>query len=164
VVPVAQKPTAAVERPATNQEVAGPTGRPQGTAPAERSVSGGALKDALLVEVKKEKAVFYNTVIAQAQKIEVDGDRIRFTFSPAHGLLRGQLEQNRAWLESIAARLAGRRLQVQSIDAAPEDPAAAPVDPAEARRAALKAEAMADSAVQALLDVFPSEIRDVEEM
>ena len=28
----------------------------------------------------------------------------------------------------------------------------------------LKAEAMADSAVQAMLDVFPAEIRDVEEM
>jgi hypothetical protein len=39
-----------------------------------------------------------------------------------------------------------------------------PPDPAEAHKSDLKAQAMAEPAVQALLDVFPSEIRDVEEM
>ena len=32
------------------------------------------------------------------------------------------------------------------------------------RKAALKAQALADSGVQAMLEVFPAEIRDVEEM
>ena len=31
----------------------------------------GNFKDALLAEIRKTKAVFYNTVVAQAQKIEV---------------------------------------------------------------------------------------------
>ena len=31
------------------------------------------LKDALLSEIRKSKVVFYNTVVAQAQKIEVAG-------------------------------------------------------------------------------------------
>ncbi|HEY7791553.1 MAG TPA: DNA polymerase III subunit gamma/tau [Vicinamibacterales bacterium] len=133
-------------------------------APSAGNLSAAALKDALLAEVRKARAVFYNTVMAQAQSIEVHGDRILWTFTPVHGLLRGQLEQNKAWLESLAAKLAGRRIQIQSIEATPDEAAAPVVDPAEARRTELKAKAMADAAVQALLDVFPSEIRDVEEM
>ena len=39
----------------------------------------GDFKDALLAEIKKAKAVFYNMVVAQAQKIEVAGDRVTFT-------------------------------------------------------------------------------------
>jgi hypothetical protein len=44
----------------------------------------------------------------------------------------------------------------------PPEPAASATGPP--KLADLKAEAMADSAVQAMLDVFPAEIRDVEEM
>jgi hypothetical protein len=36
--------------------------------------------------------------------------------------------------------------------------------PAPDRKAALREQALADSGVQALLEVFPAEIRDVEEM
>ena len=56
-------------------------------------------KDALLAEIRKSKAVFYNMVVAQAQKIEVAGDRVTFTFSPTQRALRDTFEQNRAWLE-----------------------------------------------------------------
>src|SRR2546430_7178443 len=41
-----------------------------------------AFKDDLLAEIKKTKTVFYNMVVAQAQKIEITGDRVTFTFSP----------------------------------------------------------------------------------
>jgi hypothetical protein len=53
-------------------------------------------------------------------------------------------------------------VQQASGDSAPaeEQPAAAP----EAKPADLKAEALSDTAVQAMLDVFPAKIEDVEEM
>ena len=52
-----------------------------------------ALKDGLLAEIRGAKTFFYNTVVAQAQKIEVTEDRVTFTFLPAHRALREQCEQ-----------------------------------------------------------------------
>jgi DNA polymerase-3 subunit gamma/tau len=134
-------------------------------------VSSAALKEALLNEIRAGKAFFYNTVVAQAQKIDVTNDAVTFTFLPAHRVLRETFDQTRAWLESTAERLTGRKIQVTALQAAalapasgtPEAPrtAAAP-EPAQKRD--LKAEAMSSTAVQAMLDVFPAEIRDVEEI
>jgi DNA polymerase III gamma/tau subunit len=143
-------------------------------------------RDALLAEIKKSKVVFYNTVVAQAQKIEVSGDRVTFTFAPAQRTIRDMFEQNRSWLESVAQQVQGRKMLVGSVQAEPiaEKPAApgdrplqnsekqagqsAPVTDskpvAEDRKSALRAQALADSGVQALLEVFPAEIRDIEEM
>ena len=69
-----------------------------------------------------------------------------------------------------AQRLAGRRIAVNALQTAPaqEPPAAATQQedaaPAAPAKRDLKAEAMSSSAVQAMLDVFPAQIRDVEEM
>jgi DNA polymerase-3 subunit gamma/tau len=138
-------------------------------APAGGPVAPGAVKDALLAEMRGAKPFFYNTVVAQAQKIEVTGDRVTFTFLPAHRALREQFEQTRGWLESIAERVAGRKVQVTAVQAegaASEPPRAAPsaaaADAAPTRD--LQAEARSSPAVQAMLDVFPAQIRDVEEM
>jgi len=108
--------------------------------------------------------------VAQAQKIEVAGDRVIFTFSASQRALRDRLETDRAWLETMAQRLAGRRIAVAGIQAegntAP--PAAAATDgapkPAVDKKAALREQALADAGVQTMLEVFPAEIRDVEEM
>ncbi len=129
-----------------------------------------SFKDSFLAEVRAGKQFFYNTVVAQAQRIDVTADRVTFSFLPTHRALREQFDQTRAWLEAAAERLAGRKVSVVAVqsDAAPGQaapaatPAAAAVDPAAKRD--LKAEAMSSSAVQAMLDVFPAEIRDVEEM
>ena len=139
----------------------------------------GNLKDALLAEIRKSKAVFYNTVVAQAQKIEVGAGKVTFAFSANQNALRAMFEQNRAWLESIAEKLAGRKVVVDSVQAGAE-PAAGSADGARSadnqpgaggapsgrpdRKTALKEQAMADAGVKALLEVFPAEIRDVEEM
>ena len=115
-------------------------------------------------EIKKAKNVFYQTVVAQAQKIEVSGDRITFTFSPNQRTLKEMFEQNRGWLESIAHQAAGRKFTVVGVQgeaAAPRDPEA--VD-AEEKKSRLRERALADAGVQAMLEVFPAEIRDVEEM
>jgi hypothetical protein len=128
------------------------------------------VKDAFLAEIRAGKPFFYNTVVAQAQRIDVDGDRITFAFLPAHRALRDQFEQTRPWLESLAGRVAGRRMTVGSTQSenGAVPPPGADLPPAAgttpAAGADLKAEALSSSVVQAMLDVFPGEIRDVEEM
>jgi DNA polymerase-3 subunit gamma/tau len=148
---------------------AAPAAAPKPPAPAAAAAAAvGQLKDALLAEIRAGKPFFYNTVVAQAQRIEVTADRVTFTFLPTHRALREQFEQSRAWLESAAERVAGRRVLVEAIQSASADaapppaPAAAPADGGTKRD--LKAEAMTSSAVQAVLDVFPAEISDVEDM
>ena len=129
------------------------------------------LKDRLLAEIRGAKGFFYNTVVAQAQRIDASDDQITFAFLPAHRALREQFDQNRAWLETMAERLAGRKIPVVAVQVATEsasadgttDSSAATRKDATGKRD-LKAEAMSSTAVQAMLDVFPAEIRDVEEM
>jgi DNA polymerase-3 subunit gamma/tau len=125
------------------------------------------VKDALLSEIRKTKGVFYNTVVAQAQKIEMTADRVAFTFSAAQRTLRDMFEQNRGWLETIAQQIAGRRIAVASLQsdgAVPAPPVDDQSQSAVDKKVALREQALADAGVQALLDVFPAEIRDVEEM
>ena len=167
---------------------------------ATSSVASGSsrtdanLKDALLAEIRKTKQVFYNTVIAQAQKIEVAGDRVTFTFTPNHRTLRDVFEQNRAWIESAAQQVSGRKIAVISVQNDASASAAAPTSSAPAgslgssatlgtsatlgnddaqaardkksadKKSALREQAMADAGVQTMLEIFPAEIRDVEEM
>ena len=104
--------------------------------------------------------------------IEVAADVITFSFLPTHRALREQFDETRAWLETTAERVSGRRIAVTAVQATASTaaPAAAqgaaappaPAKPAGARD--LRAEALSSSAVQAMLEVFPAEIRDVEEM
>jgi hypothetical protein len=140
-------------------------------------------KDALLAEVRRGKAVFYNTVVAQAQRIEVTADRVTFSFLPNQRALRDAFEQNRAWLDGLAQQVAGRRITCACVqtEAAATPPSAAaasdirvtntasaaPVEHNEVlddAKKALRDRALADAGVQALLEVFPAEIRDVEEI
>ncbi len=107
-------------------------------------------------------------MVAQAQKIEVAATRVSFTFSPTQRTLRDVFEQNRSWLESLAHQVTGRQIAVTSAQSA--EPGASGAQTAmEApvktdRKSTLKEQALADASVQALLEVFPAEIRDVEEM
>src|SRR5207249_1909704 len=143
-------------------------------AAASEVVSGfsrteGNFKDALLAEIKKSKAVFYNMVVAQAQKIEVTGDRVIFTFAPAQRTLYDTVDQQKAWLEGLAQQLSGRRIAVVGVlsEAAPPAAQAAPktevaanasvagssAAPASAgdnssRKATLREQALADAGVQ----------------
>ena len=125
-------------------------------------------KDAFLARIRQDKKVLYGAVIAQAQRIDVAGDRVTFAFGPAHRALRMQLEQHRPWLEALAENVAGRRVSVEAIETgAPAAPAGrpSPESPSpEDKQAALRARAMENEGVQALLDVFGGEIKDIEEM
>ena len=173
--PPAAKPpstTAATVRAVENRP------RPEAPAPGNGSttaapspaLTGPALKDAFLAEIQKLKKFFYGTVVAQAH-IEFEHDRVVFRFGPQHRALRQQLDQMRAWLEEVATRLAGHRMAVVGADAgaAASGKAAqagrateAPKEPDD-RQAVLKQQALSDSGVQAMLDVFAAEIKEVEE-
>jgi DNA polymerase III subunit gamma/tau len=166
--PMAQAVRAVEQRRAVQPEA--------GSAP--RAADPAQLKEAFLDEVRKQKKFFHGTVVAQAQRIELQPDAITFYFAPQHKALRVQLEQTRPLLESIASELAGRKMSVVAADGA----ASAPGGPPAAARAGLgetpsssaeggrdrsqdlKDRAMADNSVQAMLDVFAAEIKDVEEM
>jgi DNA polymerase-3 subunit gamma/tau len=151
-------PAAAV-RPAADDPVT--------SIPSAGGLGGSALRDAVLNEARRSSAILYNTVLIQAQKLEVLGDRLVLTFA-ASFKFGPAFEKYRTTLEGIASKLAGRRIRVEADGTgaevvAPDAPAAKPVVNAE-KQAALKEQAMADTGVQALLEVFPAEIRDVEEM
>jgi DNA polymerase-3 subunit gamma/tau len=139
---------------------------PRKPVPPEPAVpKPAAARDSFLQEIRRSKAAFYNTVVAQAQKIEFGPDQVIFSFLPTHRMLREQLEQNRQSLEQIASAVAGRKMTVIAAQSDSAQPAGAPAAPAvDARPADLKSAAMADTAVQAMLDVFPVEIENVEEI
>jgi hypothetical protein len=91
-----------------------------------------------------------------------------FTFTPHQSAMRAQLDQARGWLDPLASQLAGRRMTVVSAEgaaAAKLPGAAAPAaPPGKDRQSELRQQALADAGVQAMLDVFAGEIKDVEEM
>jgi DNA polymerase-3 subunit gamma/tau len=126
----------------------------------------GSFKDALLAQIRSSRGVFYNTVVAQAQSIDVAESRVTFTFGAQQRALRDMFELGRSWLEPLAQQIAGRRIAIASAQQdSPAPVAAADAPPPDSeRKTALRERAMADEGVQALLEVFPAEIRDVEEM
>ncbi len=137
---------------------------PKSDAAAGASRTDSSVKDAFLAEIRKGKPVFYNMVVAQAQKIEIAGDRVTFTFSANQRALRDQFEQNRTWLETTAAQAGGRKIAVSAVQTEAAAAAAGGAAPQDDKKAELRKQAMADAGVQAMLEVFPAEIRDVEEI
>jgi DNA polymerase-3 subunit gamma/tau len=168
--PLRAAAAAAVKATATRPSIPPPAAAPAAVVPASTPApASGSVKDAFLAEIKKSKPVFYNMVVAQAQTIELAGDRIAFTFAPMQRALRDQFEQNRGWLETAAQQLAGRRMAVSAVladAAAPpaEGIAAAAEKQSIEKKSALREQALADIGVQTMLEIFPAEIRDVEEM
>jgi len=143
--------------------------------PAVEATGGTSAKDALLAEIRRTKLAFYRMTVAQADRIEVQGDRVIFSFAPAHKFLKDQLEREKSWLEPMAAKVTGRRMQVVGVlaegRAEPAGPAVADDEPgggpAQRRTSPpsdLKAEALADPEMKTLLELLPLEIRDVEKM
>jgi hypothetical protein len=111
----------------------------------------------------------YGTIVAQAQRIDVDGDRIVFRYGPVQTMLGDGVAREKAWLEDLATGLAGRRISV-AADIAKGAPGAARARSAAQPDAAgdpvrdLKAEAMRDPVLQSLLDVIPAEVKDITEL
>jgi DNA polymerase-3 subunit gamma/tau len=150
-------PSAPSARSAPSTPAATPS--PKNVAP----VAAGDVKAAILSSMREQNKVFYGMVIAQAQKVDVEGDAVVFTFAPVHKHLRSQLDQKKGWIEQLAQAASGRKMTVTTQESAAA-PVAAAADAPATRRADLEARVKAEPAVQAVLDVFGGEIEDIEEI
>ena len=163
VAPTRTAPTSGTLAPTSNKVA--PTS--DTIAPANDTIAPtGGLKDKFLAEIRANKNTLYSLAVAQAQRIDVTDDRITFTFAANQNVARMQLDSNKEWLEGIAQRLTGRRIQVTSAQLQADAAAASGAAPAatSAPKRDLKEEARSSPSIQAMLDVFPADIRDVEEM
>jgi DNA polymerase-3 subunit gamma/tau len=140
--------------------------RPGSAAPSTGAGGGAFSKPALLSAIRESNKVFYGMVIAQVQSVDVEGDRLIFTFAPAHKNLKGQLEGKRGWIEQLAQHQTGRKMTVEVREGvATAAPNAATADPQTADKTAeLRDRAKAEPTVQNILDVFGGDIEDVEEI
>jgi DNA polymerase-3 subunit gamma/tau len=150
---------------------AAPAAQPPEPGTASSAPASSSFKESFCAEVRTARRSLYQLCLAHAARIELQGDRLIIAFTPAQKVQLQQMEQNRAWLESLASQLVGRKLTVAIVQDAVSEPAAQPEaegaasrPAADDRKARLKAEAMSDAGVQAMLDVFGGEIRDVEEI
>ena len=119
------------------------------------------------------KSTFYNLVVASAFRIDATaGGHRRSSFLPNQKNAKSQCEEQKAWLQSIAEKVAGqagaRRSCRRSVAPRRIRRGCAGVDVTGAwsPRAHLmtsKAEAMANSTVQAVLEIFPVEKTTIEE-
>jgi len=161
-----QRPAASVPRrssPAKTASAEAP--RETHVAPplAPESSAGAGGKAEILAEVKRTKKFFHGTVVAQAQRIDLEGDKLVFAFTPAQRTLASQLRQNRSWLEQMASQIVGRQVAVttEQGDAEPSSESAPP-DPSEQAR--LREQVMRDPVVQSMLEVFPTKVGNIEKL
>ena len=172
LAPTSNKLAPISDTPAPTRNVVAPTSSrlaptSNKVAPTSDTIApAGALKDKFLAEIRSGKNTLYSLAVAQAQRIDVTDDRITFTFASNQNVAKMQLDANREWLEGVAHRLTGRRVQVTSAQVQAETAPASGAAPAAASSAPkrdLKEEARSSPSIQAMLDVFPADIRDVEE-
>ena len=140
-----------------------------------------AFKDRFLADVKSGKSTFYNLVVASAYRIDASSVGVTFAFLPNQKNAKSQCEEQKAWLQSIAEKISGKPVPMSVVVADAPASASAREPSGELRRdlagaasgreggAAqasaddLKADAMANSTVQALLEIFPVEKTTIEE-
>jgi DNA polymerase-3 subunit gamma/tau len=132
-------------------------------------VSEGALerfRDALLAEIKRtQPAAIHAMVFMSARRVEVAPPAVTFVYESRSKAIAGQFEALRNSLDELATRLAGRPMQVTARDeAAAASAKSTPAATAAAEKERLKAEVMKEPVVQTLLEVFPADIRDVQEI
>ena len=177
-VPLSPRPAPVAPQPRTENPVQNQTPGTVGTPGTPGTDS--AFKDRFLAELKAGKATFYNLVVASAYRIDATTSGIKFEFLPNQKNAKSQCEEQKAWLQSIAEKVAGKPVPV-SIVVSASAPASASAhgsasagepsgelrrdEPAARKRSPeeLKAEAMANSTVQAVLEIFPVEKTTIEE-
>ena len=166
--------TAVTANPVKNDAI-GTSGTP-GNAGTAASAADGAFKDRFLAELKSGKSTFYNLVVASAFRIDASPAGISFVFLPNQKNARSQCEEQKAWLQSIAEKVAGKPVPITvsvaetgSVPPAASVAARQPSDeqrrdgPGQKASPDVKAEAMANSTVQAVLEIFPVEKTTIEE-
>jgi DNA polymerase-3 subunit gamma/tau len=128
----------------------------------ELPASGGGTPE-ILAEVKRAKKFFHGTVVAQAQRIDLEGDKLVFVFTPGQRTLASQLRQNSGWLEQMASKIVGRQVVVitEQRDA---ELLSESVTPESSEQALLREQAMSDPVVQSIFEVFSAEVGSIEKL
>ncbi len=146
--------------------------KPVAAPPAPAPIGGAdtSFKDRFLAELKASKSTFYNLVVASAFRIDASAAGIVFTFLPNQKNAKSQCDEQKAWLQQIAEKVGGRAVPVSiAVADAGTQPSPAPALPiatAPSQKSSpeeLKAEAMANSTVQAVLEIFPVDKTTIEE-
>jgi DNA polymerase-3 subunit gamma/tau len=155
--PAPATPPVPVAPPAPRAESAS-----DGDAPAV-ALSTDTFVPAYLAALQADRPGTYGTIVAQGRGVELRGDKV--VVKAGGAFVANQVNSNKPWLETIAQKVAGRRLPVvvEIVDAAPaadggNGPARGPA------KDDLMAAAKANPAVQTLLEIFPAEVKDVTEL
>jgi hypothetical protein len=99
--------------------------------------------------------------VASAYRIDATPGAVTFSFLPNQKNAKAQCEEQKAWLQSVAEKVAGKPVPIAVISADAGAAAAAPVVPAAPPAPA--EDPMANSTVQAVLEIFPVEKTTIEE-
>ena len=129
-------------------------------------VSDAALarfRDAFLGEVKRSRGqADWGMVFLPARRVEISVGAVVFVYETQPKLMAGRFEALRPGLSELATNLAGRPMAVSCrVESGPK--VVAPTAQ-QGEKDRLKAAVIAEPTVQALLDVFAANIRDVEEV
>ena len=115
--------------------------------------------------------MLYGTIVAQAQRIDVEGDRIVFRFGPVQTMLGDQVAQQKAWLEELASGAGGppdlgggRRRRRASPAPRRRVPAARPAAPAGPGARPEGGSHEGPGACSRCSTSFPAEVKDVTEL
>jgi DNA polymerase III subunit gamma/tau len=169
--PASARPVPSEPKPVPRSAAPAAASPPPATAGNAGSI-GSDFKDRFLAELKAGKATFYNLVVASAYRIDAGPAGVSFAFLPNQKNAKAQCEEQKAWLQSVAEKVAGKPVAVTVVVAeSGAQPAPAPASLAAAGAAPsaksatddVKAEAMANSTVQAVLEIFPVEKTTIEE-
>ncbi len=169
-VPARPAPPSATAGRSPNAASAGASdSQPDATPAAPPAGPDGGVKDAFIAGIRKSRPWLSSTIVTQAQRIDVEGDRIVFRFGATQTLLGDQVAQLKTWLETLALEVVGRRMTV-TADVAKGEAGSRPMaagtrpDPVVGRGTDLRAEAMKVPIVQSLLETWPAEVTDVTEL
>jgi DNA polymerase III subunit gamma/tau len=176
LTPAAAPPTAS-SRPVAPAKSAAPPAAPASSAAAPPAAPSGLLvtdlseaaldryREALLAEIKRtQPAAIHAMVFMSARRVDVAPPAVTFVYESRSKAIAGQFESLRAGLDELATRLAGRPMQVSARDETGAAAKATPAASAAAEKERLRAEVMKEPVVQTLLEVFPADIRDVQEI
>jgi DNA polymerase-3 subunit gamma/tau len=171
--PLARTPAAPPSRAAAPQPAAPPSPAAAPVPPARTllvdDVSEAALgrfREAFLAEIKRTRGqADWGMVFSPARRVEVAVGSVVFVFENRAKVMASRFDALKADLAVLATGLAGRPMTVSARDETGiTGPAPASATTQQGEKDKLRAAVIAEPAVQALLDVFPADIRDVEEV
>ena len=168
---VASVPKASFSKAVPSAPASQPVAPVQKAAPAAPPAAGSdsEFKDRFLAELKSSKTTFYNLVVASAYRIDASAAGVVFTFLVNQKNAKSQCEEQKAWLQQVAEKVAGKPVPISIAIA---DAATAPAPAASAARVSPASpssppspseDPMSNSTVQAVLEIFPVEKTTIEE-